>query len=465
MGVLNIPDGDLGGDYSLAFTDTVKLKTSTVLLDSIPTSNMGTLLLGNYVDDKLGVIKSTPFFQVGLGSYWTLPEDAIYESIVLAMPFSGYYYGDTTKSQTVEVRAIEQDLRTYSLAKFWYDQGYYSYFDNNYFSSGGGTAIRTYVYNNKTFAVNPTVLGVQTFTSRPSMVNRPDVGDTLVVRLDDNLGKGFFDLRKSGSLIMTSQSRFLEHFKGLSITSTNPSYMVGLNTTRSRIRIYYREPFENTFVRKYYDLVLASDGMNLINYNKIEADRSGTLIADLTTDLLNPNRKTEISSTLTNNETYVQSGLGIVTKLNFPGLRDIVNLTGFKQLTEVKLVLRPVRNSFDANYYLPTELVMFTSNSSNLPLRQVSPDFSSGNFEYARIFAPVDHTEIPEYVFTITQYAQSLMRSSANPKDMVLLLSTAPVSSSEAADTRNNIYKTVTRAVISGDYTARLEITYLKYNN
>src|SRR6187551_2831865 len=68
-GFLTLPD-DLDKNYSLAYTDTITLATSTVLLDSIPTSNTGALLFGKYQDPKLGLVDAKAFFQVGPATKW-----------------------------------------------------------------------------------------------------------------------------------------------------------------------------------------------------------------------------------------------------------------------------------------------------------------------------------------------------------------------------------------------------------
>ena len=98
--------------------DTIKVAASTVLLDSIPTSGTGSILIGGYSDPKLGVLSAEGYIQVGIGDAWDPADNAIYDSLVLVMNYSGYHYGDTSNAQTFIARRITEPFKTYSCHSF-----------------------------------------------------------------------------------------------------------------------------------------------------------------------------------------------------------------------------------------------------------------------------------------------------------------------------------------------------------
>lgn len=452
-GGLYLPE-TLEKNYTLVFNDSITVKTSTVLLDSIPNSNRGILLIGKYDDDKLGIVESRPHFQIIYGNGWILDSEATYDSMVLLMNYSGYYYGDTTKTQTIEVRRVLSDLKTSRISTFWIEMGLYSYLEGN-----GRTGS---IYNESSFTVESSPLGSATYLPRP----RKGI-DTIRVRLNDALGNEFFQKKLQNSFSMSDPQHFLDtYFKGLAINSLSNSNIIGVDPKNVRVRIYYKEKGSERLVRKHFDFLAVSDNESypfLLNYNKILTDRSGTSLAALSP-------QNEIPSTLTDDESYIQSSVGLVTKLTFPGLLNVASTPGFKQLTFARLVLEPVKDTYNSQTYLPNQLVLFRSNRTNIPFAPLTANIDL--LESTGIESGATHT----YSFIVTQYIQSIISSNTNVKDVVVLLSTPLATNSAnpskyeiANDNRNNIFKTVTRIAIGNGqrakYRARLEIYYLKENN
>ena len=87
---LGLSDSSFKTDYGVVLVDTVTVSVSTVLLDSIPTSNTGVLLVGGYSDMKLGRLQAEAYVQVGIGDTWS-PRNGGLASLVCCK-FSGYTY-------------------------------------------------------------------------------------------------------------------------------------------------------------------------------------------------------------------------------------------------------------------------------------------------------------------------------------------------------------------------------------
>ncbi|RZK95979.1 MAG: DUF4270 family protein, partial [Hymenobacter sp.] len=83
--------------------DTLTLKASTVLRDSVVTSTSDYLLTGRYVDPQLGTIKASSYTTLNLGAAFIPTASQIADSVVLVLPSDKTYrYADTTESAICE---------------------------------------------------------------------------------------------------------------------------------------------------------------------------------------------------------------------------------------------------------------------------------------------------------------------------------------------------------------------------
>src|SRR5262245_8336861 len=81
-GSLGLGNSVFDNDYSVVVVDTIKVVASTVLLDSIPTSGTGSILIGGYSDPALGVLNAEANIQLDKGETWEPPDNAIFDSLV-----------------------------------------------------------------------------------------------------------------------------------------------------------------------------------------------------------------------------------------------------------------------------------------------------------------------------------------------------------------------------------------------
>lgn len=419
--------------YGVVLVDTITVNVSTVLLDSIPTSGKGTMLVGGYRDDKLGTIRSEGYIQVGIGDSWTPVSTALFDSLVLVARYSGYYYGDTSAAQTFEARRITQTFKTYDLPKFWVDERQYSALYSAYS-----------LYNSSTIRYENTPLGTKTVRLRPNST------DSLVIRLDDNLGREWLQLAKDKSLSITTQEKFLEYFKGIALSNTSAEQrsVIGLSTADIKIRLYYKQ-YSSEELKQYYQEFPFSS--TLYDYSKIAADRSGTVLEGLTAG------NKELSTAETGDEAFIQSGVGIVTKVTFPHIKKMIDLEDLLIVNLAQLIIEPVKNSFSKDYPLPSDLTLYETDKTNLPLSRAYADFSSETYQSAEISFDKEFDTSTGYVFSITQYLQTLLSTEGN-LDKGFLIMPPP------AEITTSVNKAYLGAGTGSLYKVKLKVWYTQKN-
>jgi hypothetical protein len=396
-GSLGLAYSTVDKDYAVILIDTIKVAASTVLLDSIPTSGTGSILIGGYSDPKLGVLKAEGYFQVGVGDAWEPADNAIYDSLVLVVNYSGYHYGDTSNTGTFIVHRITAPFKTYNLTQFWVDERQYS-----------ALYQQSSLYNSSAIRYDVSVLGSKTF--RP----RPNSDDSVTIRLEDGLGREWFDLAKNESVTITQQDKFIEYFKGLSIAmSSVPEAVLGFAADEIKVRLYYREYADEKLVQRVHEFPFTA---NLSYYTRISADRTGTALEFLNND------NDELSAGKTEDEVFVQAGTGVVAKVSFPYIRKMIDLEDLLIVNEAKLILEPVADSYNEKFSLPRNLTLFETDKSNLPLAQIYADYNVTEVQRASISIDPEFDKTSGYVFTITQYMQSLLSTEGNLQRGLLIM-------------------------------------------
>jgi len=322
----------------LIFIDTVGINMSTVMTDSFSTGNASSFLFGKYKDPYLGLVSTQPFCQLNKPtSIPDISDQAVFDSLSLIVRFNKYYYGDTTKQETINVNELDQAIVL-------------SY--NNL------------LYNTTRVNVKPVPLGSRLITVRPG------VDDTLFVRLDDAKGQELFAKLRAKSDEMNSTERFQNYFKGISLTTGDgdTSVVYGIrDTVIMRVSYHVNNPFPTSQAIDFISVA------NTESFNQILTDRSGT-------NLVSTGRGvTEISSSATNHLSFTQPGTGLYLKLNFPSLKGVIATSNIIRLLKAELIVRPLRQSFDRfSMKLPSQLFLINTNGSNIPGTPVTSSGAGG---------------------------------------------------------------------------------------
>lgn len=308
-------------DSSLDFfyIDSTTVSLSTVQYEKLVTSSNSRLLLGTYVDPKLGALNSSSFVQFKAPSSIDDLKDAdiSYDYLAVVLNYDQYVYYDTTKLK-IDVYEVAEDIDLED---------------------------DSYLYNSSTFEVKSDVLGSRTF------VPRPHRDDTVEIVLSDELGLELFSKIRDGDEQLDTDA-FPKYMRGLAFVP-DPSVTSGIIgfSSSPEIRLYYTDRGETPVKQKY-----VSFESNRYN-SYLKTDRSATSIVSLPQD-------EKLGAEYTNDEAYLQSGAGLALRVDFPYL---TTLKQFPDLHVVQAVLEiyPVKKTFDELTPLPTQLTVYAVDGSN----------------------------------------------------------------------------------------------------
>ena len=383
----NLPDNNYS---NVVFTDTVEPVLSTVTLDSFVTNNASSFLLGKYSDPYLGIISAKPFFQMTvLSDTLNIPSTAAYDSICFIARPNKYYYGDTSRPQTIYVNELSDFIN-------------YTYGNN--------------LYNTSSFPVMPHTLGSKTLKIRPS-------SDTLItVRLNDSKGMELFSKLQQKADEMANDANFQDYFKGISLSVDNndTTAVYGLSGSVNDVvmRIFYHNTIPY-FQSKTFDFTLRSA---TYSFNQIIPDRNGTLLYSGT------RRTQEFPSAQTNNIAFTQYGAGVLLKLTFPYLKGIMSTDQIVKLQKAELLLRPLGSGYDLNKFrLPANLYLAQTDATNAVGASIASNLVPVTDE---IYGANTY-----YKIDVTSYINTLLTTSGTDGDGLFFIG-------------NNIPPNVDRAVI-----------------
>ncbi|MFM8912162.1 MAG: DUF4270 family protein, partial [Flammeovirgaceae bacterium] len=398
-GVLNADRNFSRSTLQTVFSDTFAIVTSTTLFDSIPTSNTNTLLIGDAADPLMGRIAASTYFQVGFTQPFLPKSDATYDSVGLVLSYNDYWYGDTTQAVTLDVFELSQTPRPRQtvpyrgedrVSLFTVPSGFYNTSRSQFINS----AIAT-----KTIRFSP-------------------LRDSIYIPLPSSFGKRWFDIAKADTtqFFKNANSFVTDFFRGLHIEGASGAgaSIAGFRSGRCKIRIFYKTLIRDVPEQVRFDFPVVNAALQ---FNSLTADRSGTPIATLA-------RRRTIPSTQTNGQTYMQSGIGIGTKIEFPSLKKFF-LDRKIVLIDAILEVYPVQNTYLGNFPPPRTLALFKTDNSNVPFEPVPP-FDRSNVLSTNIFLDKEYSQETKYTFVLTNYISAELLNANEVITPVMISSIAP---------------------------------------
>lgn len=366
-----IEEFELGQDFvnsnsGVVLIDTMNFYASTVQYDSIITSSLSSLLVGGYTNSYTGTVTCSPHFEINAGSFTIGDGTLIYDSVLIKMNYNGYYIGDTTKLMSFQVRQISQKLKP----------------DDN-----------GYLYNTSSFQLYDQLLGEARFYSQPH--SQKD----FYVRLSDQLGNTLFKKIIDKNDTVQNSTYFKEYFKGVVLVSgeNQNTVTVGFAKDSIAVRIYYHpelNPNDNKD-KFYFSFPIDASG---IGYNKIGYNSRGSNL-----ELIGQN-KNELQSPQTDNQTMIQAGSGIYTKIKIPGAHFLKGYGKNVVFIGAKIQLTPVVGSYSEANPLPDSLSVYVVDRKNRIISQLSN--SLGYLDAYKVL-PVGFDKVPYYEVDITPFFTS----------------------------------------------------------
>ena len=329
-------EGDfvVGSDYlsinnKVLLIDTLTVNVSTINFDSLVTSNQSRILIGNYTDPILGKVKSESYFELTPLTYTvgsssdTQTVNYVFDSIAMILKYDRYYYGDTTKVQTITIHQLTKKVKPSA--------------DDDSF------------YNNSALSYESNSIGSRTFYPKP-------IGkDSVNIQMDPTFGKNLFDKLKNNEI--TSSDEFNNYFKGVVIKSSasSSSNVVGF-TTACVMRMYYKQANSNSEDTYTKDFTI---GDLTKQFNNISLDKTGTILQNL------PDSRGKLLSESTNNSSFIQSGTGVACRVDFPFIKQLKYISEKGMIVDAELVIKPIKNSASALFPIKDSLQVYECDNLN----------------------------------------------------------------------------------------------------
>jgi hypothetical protein len=400
-------------DIGVLYTDTLTVDASTVLLDSIVTSNTANLLVGRYSDPTLGLVEASSYFQISnpdtlRSSVDTAGRKAVtwirfpskVDSIRFILPYS-LYQGDTLQPQTFKVSQLTDDASLDATKNY-------------------------YTTNTPVPTTKPTVLGqVQNIRIRPiknnNIISGADRFDTLRIPIIESTFVNFIksqrDLTTKDDVLIGTG--FKDKIRGMALTSESVknAALLGIAADRAVMKVYYNYKYTYTLLNKaltadsirvtvdtvkandlYIGLYTRSTGApSNARFNKVTATRIGAY-----SKLANPTDA--LLSSQASNQVVLQSSTGLAMKIKFPSLLKLKERQDIA-INKAELVLEPNSSS----YSVPTDLVLIESTPLNRPVRNTSSGDGSLLFVSGEGSVAAYTAKSNTYTFNVTSSLQNIL--------------------------------------------------------
>jgi hypothetical protein len=381
------------------FTDTVTVRTSTVLLDSVRTSNTLSFLVGKYNDPTFGQVTARPYFElIGAPSFTSEGKTYIYDSLALQINYS-YLYGDTLKPFEMGVHRLKDTIRT----------------NRNY-------------YNISVIDAETEPIAKAKFTPGPNQSR------SITIKLPNTLGKAMFDALNKNEI--TSADQFRKTFRGFTlIPSSSNNAIIGFGAASADVRMTMHV-HESTS-----DTLKGSVSFNVFGrFNNVQSNRQGTAISQL--QPLKP-----LPASQTRGMTYLHDALGVVNKVEFPYLSRILQNKEIA-INRAELTIVPNQPANIANgvvdwpnyLHIPSGLALIETDETNRVLRTTND---------RELFIPIDGTTFQPIIqpqvslystkfrqydsFILTTYLQAILTGFKKSNGLLLM----PISFPQVAGVNN----------------------------
>ncbi|WP_372751289.1 DUF4270 family protein [Labilibaculum sp.] len=410
--------------------DTFTIYASTVILDSIATSDADVMTVGRYVDPYLGTVTSNGFTKIGLGGSFDLEanDDPVYDSIVFVTYYDEDYYGDTTVSQTLNLYRVTEEMELEE------DE------------SGN-----EYLYNVSSFEIDTVPLGSKTFTARPMRTS--DSGDEYNFRmnLSDEFGQELIDMAIDHDETLQASAEWENYLEGVSLRPAVDDDATILNFQTSNdtlmyIRLYYHETSTTTDSDEvlYHDFPIGSSSYVFSNY---QSDRTGTPLEKLV------EQKYDLSSEDAGQRTFIQGGIGLMTKLIIPYIENLSTLGLAGSLLKAKLIFYPAIGSYDDDLYpLPDSFNLYTCDDYN---DIESALYSSSGAALTSVFyEDEEYGEESYFTFDVTSHFNDVLTDGDDDTNTLLI-------SLESSSLSNSTDRMVLTNDKATDFEFKIEATYV----
>ncbi|GAB5525991.1 MAG: hypothetical protein Roseis2KO_38630 [Roseivirga sp.] len=273
----------------------IGVTSSVVLLDSIGSSSVGTLLVGEYQNNTFGSLVAKGYSRINLNraSIFQIASEAILDSVRLNLTFN-YIYDTSATAST-------WGLDMFSLARP--------------------------VTDTLHITTDNTVISSTLLSSAEIQVTKLD--STYAIPVDEAWGADLFERLRTEDATVVDQESFERFFRGVGFVArsgVSPNILGIEMSENSNITMYYREPSSTGEIDR--ELTHVMNLHTVPSFYGLDLDRSGTdteSIQTFHTEYLPASGKR-----------FIQAGAGIVTKIDISDFQNfltddprIINLAEF----------------------------------------------------------------------------------------------------------------------------------------
>ncbi|MDX1903567.1 MAG: DUF4270 family protein [Thermonemataceae bacterium] len=321
-------------NLGVIFTDTISVESSTILIDTVNTTNKEVILAGEYNDPLFGKVTASSYFKMQpYNSKFSFGSNPQFKSAVLSLPVY-LSYGDTTQTQTLEIHKLSDSIRA---SRVYYNKDLMPY---------EATPVGTLTFKGWEASQFGKIEIPLSDSFRDEIVSLANANNSDT----DSLSQADLDAFIKGLALVPQGG---EAIWGFRVTGSIPAAIeikfTADDTTEQVYRIIIRNPLTENDV--------ANERYNSMRFNSVRCDRTGTDLQSLATDYqtLPPNSE---------GETFIQESLGIRTKLTFPYLKDFVaNRT--IAINKADLIIPVVENTYSDFYKVPRKLELIQIDADN----------------------------------------------------------------------------------------------------
>lgn len=393
--------------------DTMNVETYTMKFDSLVTSQATRMLIGKYKDPVFGAVKSATYAELLPNSY-SIDSEAEYDSIGFFLKYDAYYYNDTLKSNTIHIKELSELLKPADGSNF---------------------------YNTSKVGYLEEDLGSITYTPRPLGT------DSLFVKLSDTLGLGLFDQLQQKDI--TNTEEFKDYFHGITFQpgEDDDGSIIGFDFSTSVMRMYYSIPGEESRTQFTADFTINTTSSPIPFFNQMSVVETNEYLKTMT------DKEVLLNSSESDNQSFVQSGIGYTTKIDFTNLKTLFDIPGQGTLLNAVLKIKPVLGSYSDELALRDNLALYIVDQNNdLTEQLLGTDNAAVQATLNR-----DGQEFNDiyYEIPLTTYIEGILSTERDADYAFILLP-------------ENYNSTVDRFVLMGkegtDQGVKLELTYAIYD-
>jgi hypothetical protein len=405
---------DTNADTGAFLVDTITVRSSTVLRDSVVSSTSPYLYVGQYTDQLLGKLTAKSAFRLGLTTSFVPDQTAVFDSITLILKPDNYRYGDTTKTQSlVEVRRLKTGISStkYSFASPGLTvMDYDSTARLNYSASPGNIAPQGRARRNIT---------------------------TLRLPLDPAFGQEIMARGKAGGV--NTQDDLDALLPGLVITpganDEGAVLRLSANSPDAALHLYYHLPTDPSTVITS-DFTLAAGGRH---YFQFRANRNLAGINNIPRTSLG-----SVTSDKTVEQTIIEGALGLQTRLQFPYLTDLRQFGNNLTITSAQMTAYVPTTTLTPFVPAPPALNIYYTDANNHLLAPYQ-----SNIPYTTGISALTAIEQGSYNWSVTSYIQSVLANSIPNNGLLLGSATSDVPSRVIiGSTRNSQNKLALRVYL-----------------